>query len=155
MPLNVNDIAPDFAGEDQFGNTYRLSSFKGWRAVVIAFYPFDWSPICSLQMSEIQNDLELYKNIGALIIGISADSPYSHKAWAEKHGLRFPLISDYDRRISSAYGVLNEKGYADRTVFIVGKDGKIQYHRSCKISERPSNESLRRILISLKEDGNS
>ncbi|MBC8278681.1 MAG: redoxin domain-containing protein [FCB group bacterium] len=150
MNLQIDDIAPDFSGEDQFGNTYRLNSFSGWRTVVIAFYPYDWSPICSLQMTEIQRDLDLYKNAGALIIAISADSAYSHKSWAEKHGFKFPLISDYDRMIASAYGVLNEKGFAERTVFIVGKDARIKYIRSCKTSERPSNESLLKILHELK-----
>ena len=153
MPLQINDLAPDFSGEDQFGNTYRLSSFSSWRTVVVAFYPYDWSPICSLQMTEIQRDLELFKNAGALIIAISADSVYSHKSWAEKHGFKFPLISDYDRRIASDYGVKNKTGFAERTVFIVGKDGRIKYVRSCKTSERPSNESLLKVLQGLKKAG--
>lgn len=149
--LNTGDTAPEFSGQDQFGNTYHLSSFHGWRVVLIAFYPYDWSPICSIQMLEFQRDLELFKAAGVLILGISVDSIYSHKAWAEKHGIQFPLLSDYNRKISHSYGTLNEKGSADRTVFIIGKDGKIKHVKCCRPGEKPSTESLLNKIKRMKE----
>jgi len=151
--LQVNDIAPEFSGTDQFGNTYRLQSFLGWKTVLLMFYPFDWNPTCSIQMLEIQRDLEKFKNAGVLVIGVSVDSNYSHQAWAEKHSIQFPLLSDFEKTICREYGVLNEKGFAERTFVLIGRDGKIKYIKLCKPGEKPSTESLLKIIKDLKSIG--
>ena len=120
---------------------------------MLVFYPFDWNPLCAIQMLEIQRDLEKFKNAGVLVFGVSVDSHYSHQAWAEKHSIQFPLLSDFDKKICQAYGVLNEKGFAERTFFLIGRGGKIKHIKTCKTGEKPSTESLLKVIADLKSSG--
>ncbi len=150
MALQLEEIAPDFSGEDQFGNVYRIRNYKGWKRVMLIFYSYDWSPICTIQISEIQRDLQRFRDEGMLVLGISVDSHYSHKAWAERYGIQFPLLSDYLRKISTDYNVLDEKGCARNTIYFIGRDGRIKYVKSCNPGEKPSNETLLNKVKELK-----
>src|SRR5689334_2421409 len=88
-----------------------LSSFKGEKNVVLLFYPMDFSPVCSLQLPGYQARKTDFDQRDTEIFGISTDSKWSHKAFSEQLGLEFPLLSDYSRKASEAYGVLRPEGY--------------------------------------------
>src|SRR3989344_6257065 len=108
MP-KVGDTAPDFTLKDQNQNNVSLSSFKG-KNVLLAFYSFDFSPVCTDEFSCIQKDLAKFNNEDTQVLGISVDSHWSHKAFAEKLNISFHLLSDFSKEVCKAYGVLRKEG---------------------------------------------
>lgn len=129
--LQAGDRAPDFALQDQNGNTVRLSDFRG-RRVVLYFYPKDNTPGCTRQACAFAGLYREFQSRDVVVIGISRDSVASHVRFAEKYGLPFLLLSDPERSAIEAYGVWQEKklygkislGVA-RTTFLINGDGII------------------------------
>jgi peroxiredoxin (alkyl hydroperoxide reductase subunit C) len=140
--LKVGDLAPDFTLPATLQDTVSLSQYRGRVNVVLVFYPFDWSPVCSLQLPGIQANLPHFRELNAQVLGISVDSRHSHKAFAEHLGLEFPLLSDYDKKVCQAYGVLRQNGSAERALFIVDKVGVIRYSHVHPIGEAPDNKPV-------------
>lgn len=140
--LQVGDPAPDFTLPATLQDTVSLSQYRGRVNVVLAFYPFDWSPVCSLQLPGIQADLPQFQELNAQVLGISVDSRHSHKAFAEHLGLEFPLLSDYDKQVCQAYGVLRPNGSAERALFVVDRLGVIRYAHVSPIGEAPDNKPV-------------
>src|SRR5207245_654346 len=95
MPIAVGQPAPDFALKDQSQQEVKLSDFKGKKNVVLVFYPLDWSPTCTNEHVCFVNDLKQFEQLEAQVLGLSVDSVWSHKAWAEKMGIRYPLLADF------------------------------------------------------------
>ena len=95
MPIAVGQPAPDFALKDQNQQEVKLSDFKGKKNVVLVFYPLDWSPTCTNEHVCFVNDLKQFEQLEAQVLGLSVDSVWSHKAWAEKMGIRYPLLADF------------------------------------------------------------
>ena len=147
--LMVGDIAPEFALRDQDNNLVNLSDFKGKKHVVLAFYPLDFSPVCSLELPKLQENYEAFQQADAKVLGISIDSRWSHAAFAEKLGLSYRLLSDFDRQASKAYGVLREEGFAERSLFLIDKDGLIRYAEVFEIGTVPDITPLQEALKSL------
>ncbi len=147
--FSVGDVAPNFSLPAADEHQISLADYAGKKNVVLAFYPFDWSPVCSLQLPGLQENLPKFRDLNAEILGISVDSRHSHKAFAEHLGLEFPLLSDYDKQVCQAYGVLRDGGFAERALFVVDKQGIIRYARINPIGEVPDNqpvlETLRRL----------
>lgn len=133
--LKVGDVAPDFTLKDGNNNDVSLHDYRG-RPVVLVFYPYDWSTVCTNEMNLVQEVLPDFADKNAAVLGISADSRFSHKAWAEKLGINFPLLADRKSEAIAAYGVQNADGAAERANFIVGSDGKIAY---ADVSESRAN----------------
>ena len=130
MALEVGTEAPDFTVRDQNNQEVTLSSFRGARNVLVVFYPFAYSSICTGELCSIQEDLDDFQNDDVQILAISADHPFALKAWAESQGFEFPLLSDFwpHGRISKAYGVFNEAhGMAVRGTFLVDKAGIVRF----------------------------
>jgi len=130
MALTVGTEAPDFTVKDQNNQEVTLSSFRGARHVLVVFYPFAYSSICTGELCSIQEDLDDFQNDDVQILAISADHPFALKAWAESQGFEFPLLSDFwpHGRISKAYGVFNEDhGMAVRGTFLVDKAGVVRF----------------------------
>ena len=126
ITLNVGDPAPDFTATATDGSTVTLSSFRGRQAVVLYFYPKDDTPGCTREACSFRDNIGQFTQKGAAILGVSTDGAASHQAFTQKFSLPFPLLVDENKAISRAYGVLNEeKGYAQRATFIIGKDGRI------------------------------
>ncbi|MEO9365438.1 MULTISPECIES: peroxiredoxin [Candidatus Nitrosocaldus] len=124
--IGVGSPAPDFTAESTQGRI-RLSNYKG-KSVVLYFYVKDMTPGCTVQSIGIKDSMERIRALGAEVIGISSDDLESHKRFAAKYGLNFPLVSDADNSISKAYGVFNEeKGRARRVTFIIDRDGVIRH----------------------------
>ena len=130
--LEVGTKAPGFTLPDAEGNLVSLADFAGKR-VVLYFYPRDNTPGCTRQACAFAGAFEEFKQIGAVVIGISKDSTASHKKFAEKHGLPFLLLSDPELAAIQAYGVWQEKkNYGKvsmgvvRSTFIIDENGVIE-----------------------------
>ncbi|HEY8401135.1 MAG TPA: thioredoxin-dependent thiol peroxidase [Cytophagaceae bacterium] len=131
MNLKVGDKAPDFTGKDQNGNTVKLKDFKGIK-VVLYFYPKDNTPGCTAQACDLRDNYALLMKNNYQVIGVSGDDEKSHKKFADKFNLPFPLIADPDKKINELYGVWREKSMYGRTymgtvrtTFIIDEKGVI------------------------------
>lgn len=120
--------APAFQARDQGGRMVRLSDFKGMKPVVLYFYPKDDTPGCTAQACSLRDGYQAIQDMGAVVLGVSADDERSHAAFAAKYSLPFSLLADPDRQIISAYGVkMPVLGVAKRWTFIIDKDGVIRH----------------------------
>ncbi|GIW72275.1 MAG: hypothetical protein KatS3mg102_1817 [Planctomycetota bacterium] len=120
----VGELAPDFALPDTEGRLVRLSDFRG-RPVVVAFVPAAFSPGCTREMEAFRNLDVRFRDLGAQVLGISVDSRWALRAWKEWLKLPFPLLSDFSREAARAWGVLDPRGHARRTTFVIGRDGRV------------------------------
>jgi peroxiredoxin Q/BCP len=124
--VKAGDPAPDFDGPTSDGSRLGLKDFVGKKNVVLYFYPKDDTPGCTKEACSFRDNLDSVRKMGAEVIGVSLDSVESHKKFATKFNLPFPLISDKEKRIAQAYGVLRDTGTsANRVTFIIDKSGKI------------------------------
>src|SRR5215216_4809005 len=138
--LPVGTGAPDFSLPDANGNTVRLSDYQG-KNVVLVFYPLDWSPACSDQLSLYQSELSEFERANAQLLCISVDSIYSHGAWAAVRGLTFPLLADFHPKgeVARRYGVMRDStGFSERALYVIDADSTIRYkHISPKLNHIP------------------
>ncbi|HFG0564609.1 TPA: peroxiredoxin [Flavobacterium psychrophilum] len=104
-PIKVGDKMPIFGAKDQDGNNFYIESVLHKKILVIYFYPKDETPGCTKQACSFRDEYEDIKNAGAEVIGISSDSPNSHKKFAQNHKLRYTLLSDNDKNIRKLFGV--------------------------------------------------
>ncbi len=130
--LSEGELAPEFSGTDQNGNSVSLNDFKG-KKVILYFYPKDDTPGCTAQACNLRDNYTELLNKGFAVIGISTDSVKSHKKFEDKFKLPFPLIADEDKTIVDLYGVWGEKQFMGktslgtrRTTFLIDEDGKIK-----------------------------
>lgn len=127
--LKVGDLAPDFKLQGTDGKTYTLSSFKGKQAVVLAWFPKAFTQGCTIECKSLAEHGDLIKKYNVTYFMASVDSldgEKGNKAFAEAHNADFPLLSDPTKETATAYGVLAERGFANRWTFYIGKDGRIQ-----------------------------
>lgn len=132
MPLDKGQLAPDFQLKDQDGNVHTLNDYRG-KKVILYFYPKDDTPGCTKEACGFRDDYSKWKKNDTVILGVSADSEASHKKFAQKYTLPFPLLADTDKKISTAYGVYDKKSLygrlfwgIKRTTFIIDAQGIIQ-----------------------------
>jgi peroxiredoxin len=121
--------APDFALPDQDGEEVKLGDFAG-RKLILAFYPGDFSPDCSDQLSIYQEVLGEIEAKGATLVGISVDSKHSHRAFREQLGLTMPLLADFNPKgaVSRAYGAwIEQADYANRSLVLIDEDGVVRW----------------------------
>jgi peroxiredoxin len=130
MALEVGSEAPDFTLNDYNKQPVQLSSFRGDKPVLVVFYPFAFSGICTGELCQLRDEFADYDNKGVQVLGVSVDTPFSLKAWAEKEGYQFPLLSDFwpHGEVAKAYGVFNEQaGLAVRGTFLIDKEGVVRF----------------------------
>ena len=128
MPISVGDTAPNFTLLNQRGEAVTLSSFQGQKAVVLYFYPKDDTPGCTVESCSFRDRYEDFVTAGAEVIGISSDSPDSHRAFASKHNLPFTLVSDRSSTVRKAYGVPTTLGLLPgRVTYVIDKAGKVRH----------------------------
>lgn len=148
MSVGVGDRAPAFtlagtgpAGSDPTERDYSLAEFAG-RAVVLAFYPGDETSVCTKQLNDYNDGLESFNDLGAQVLGISAQDIASHERFSTKYGFRFPLLSDPDKAVAREYGTLGPIGFPRRSVFIIDRGGIVRYaHRAIAgLTFRPASE---------------
>ena len=130
MALEIGTSAPDFKLKNQFGEEVALSSFKGNKNVVLLFYPFAFSGICTGELCGLRDDLSSFQNDNVELIAISCDAMHTQKAFAEKEGYKFSLLTDFwpHGEVAKKYGVFNdERGCAIRGTFIIDKSGVLRW----------------------------
>jgi peroxiredoxin len=151
VPLEIGQTVPEFRLKGPGGQFVALSEYRGRKNVVMVFYPLAFSPVCSHQLPEIQKEMGRFEKLDAVVMGISVDSHYSNTAYAERLGLSFPLLSDFKRETSAAYGVLlAESGHSGRAIFVVDKQGRLAYKDvSPALGDIPSNERVLTALAGL------
>ncbi len=131
VELKVGQTAPDFMLKDQSGTSHTLSAYRGqW--VLVYFYPKDDTPGCTTEACGIRDHFSEFKKLKAVVLGVSADSVESHKKFADKFTLPFPLLADDQKQVVQAYGVWGEKSFMGKTYlginrssFLIDPKGKI------------------------------
>ena len=128
--VSVGAAAPEFELPDQEGQLHSLEDYRDqW--VVLYFYPKDDTPGCTTEACEFRDNIFAFRDLNAQILGVSLDDVESHKAFAENHGLPFPLLADVDGMAASAYGVKTRMlgmDVAKRQTFIIAPDGTVAKH---------------------------
>jgi len=131
--MDINDKAPEFTLPDQNGANVSLKDLRG-KYVVLYFYPRADTPGCTIEACEFRDSYKKVENTGAVVLGVSPDTPKALKKFEEKYGLPFTLLGDADKKVCNAYGVIQEKNMygkkvmgVARTTFIIGPDGKIRH----------------------------
>jgi peroxiredoxin len=153
MSIAVGQTAPDFVLKDQNQKEVKLSDFAGKKNVVIVWYPLDWSPVCTNEHVCFVNDMKAFETLDAEVLGMSVDSVWSHKAFAEKMGIKYSLLADFHPKgaVSEKYGVyLGEKGITGRAIAIVGKDGKVAWFKNYDIPVVPDLKEVEAALQKVK-----
>ncbi len=136
--------APDFSLFASPSQKVTLSNFKK-QNVVLAFYPADWSPVCSNQIA-LYNEMETYfGNLNAQVLGISVDSKWSHMAFAEQNHFHFPLLADFEPKgeVSRLYGSYNEStGESHRSLYVIDGDGVIRWSYLSPVEINPGADGI-------------
>jgi thioredoxin-dependent peroxiredoxin len=153
MLISARTEAPDFTLLDENGKSQQLSGYRG-KPVVLYFYPKDDTPGCTTEACNFRDDYSTYQNAGVTILGVSPDTPASHKKFKDKFGLPFTLLADENHQVCELYGVWGEKtNYGKtymgvlRTTFLIDAEGKIlQVFEKVK----PADHSVE-VLAALKE----
>lgn len=143
MAVKVGEKAPDFTLVDTALKPRVLKEFLG-KTTVVAFYPAAFTGVCTKEMCTFRDSLAQLNSAGAQVVAISADTPFSNKAFAEQNGLTFPVLSDYNREVIKAFGIafpdlagLKGLTVAKRSVFVLDKQGVVRY---AWVSEDPKKE---------------
>ena len=152
MPVAVGQTAPDFTLKDQSQKEIKLSDFAGKRNVVLIFYPLDFSPVCTNEHACFVNDMKQYESLDAQVLGLSVDSVWAHKAFAEKMGIHYPLLADFHPKgaVAEKFGVyLADKGITGRAIAIVNRAGKIAWFKIYDIPVLPDMKEVAQALAEI------
>ncbi|MCI0705939.1 MAG: thioredoxin-dependent thiol peroxidase [Ignavibacteriae bacterium] len=152
--LKVGDLAPDFSLLSGNGDSIRLQDYRGQR-VVLFFYPDDDTPTCTDQVCAFQNKLSQLQQQDAVVFGVSPDSVKSHKKFASKYGLTYPLLSDESKEVHKLYGVWKKKKLFGReymgvirSTFVLDRQGRI-YHIFSKVRIKKHVENILTVLTGM------
>jgi len=130
MSLTLGNPSPDFSTLDQHGVETKLSAFRGEKNVVLLFYPFAFSGICTGELCAIRDDLSAFQNDDVQLLAISSDPMFAQRAFAEQEGYKFPVLTDFwpHGAIAKSYGVFDEaRGCAVRGTFVIDKAGILRW----------------------------
>ena len=155
MTVEVGQQAPDFELRDQHGQTVALSTFRGAKAVVLMFYPFAFSRVCTGELSEIRDNLDRFQSDDVQVLALSCDPMFTLRAFADQDRLTFPLLSDFwpHGAAATAYGVLDTgRGSAHRSTYIVGTDGVVRWCVHNPTGEARDLEEQAQVLAELARD---
>lgn len=132
MSLKVGDKAPDFTLVNTNTKEVSLADYKG-KNVVLLFFPLAFTGVCTTELCEMRDNIATYSNLDAEIVAVSVDSPFTLAKFKEEQKLPFPLLSDFNKTTSEAYGsiyhdfVLGMKGVSKRSAFLIDKEGVVQH----------------------------
>jgi peroxiredoxin len=147
--------APEFDLKSTPDQKVRLSDFRG-RTLVMAFYPADWSPVCTDQMALYNEILPEFKELGAELVGISIDHAWCHIAFASSRNLHFPLLADFHPKgeVARQYGVYNDEiGMSERALFVVDGEGIIRWSYVSPIGVNPGADGILAALEAMQPAG--
>lgn len=152
MTLQVGDVAPSFTLKSTELKDVSLSDFKDHK-VVLLFFPMAFTGVCTDELCQMRDNYSIYEKLNAQIVAISVDSPFTLKKFKEENNLNFPVLSDFNKSVSQAYGafyeefVLGLKGVSKRSVFLIDENGKIQYQEILEnAGNLPNFEALEQVL---------
>lgn len=151
--LKVGDSAPDFTLPSHLGKKISIKDYHGKKNVVIAFYPLNWTPICSGQIPGYQEQLKRFESLNTQVLAISVDSTPSHESWAySMGGIDYPLLSDFwpHGEVAKKYSALTDMGFTERLILVVDKEGIIRYVDYHEIEDEPDIEELFKVLAELQ-----
>ena len=144
MVLRVGQKVPDFSLPDSEKQLRSLGEFTKQGSLVLAFFPFAFSGTCDKEMCVFRDDFEMLQRSRAQLVGVSVDSAYTLKAFAQTYNLQFPLLSDFNKKVTRLYGVIQDswvdlgyKGVAKRAVFLIDGRSILRYRW---VTDVPSNE---------------
>jgi mycoredoxin-dependent peroxiredoxin len=147
--LEIGVPAPDFTLQDQFGQVVSLSDYRGSKAVVVLFYPWAFSGVCTGELSGVRDRLAEFLTFDTEVLAISCDPMFSLRTFADTDGLNFPLLSDFwpHGEVSRAYGVFDEeRGVARRSSYVVDREGVVRWAVHHAIPDgRDLDEHLRQL----------
>jgi thioredoxin-dependent peroxiredoxin len=150
--VEVGDRAPDFELAGTGDRTYRLTDFRD-RWLVLAFYPGDFTPVCTRQFCSYRDAADRLDELDAEVLGISPQSLDSHERFRAKYGLTVPLLADPDRTTIRAYGVLGPGGLVRRSIFIVDPTGVVRYRHVALLGLHYKDvEALKRSLREARDE---
>jgi peroxiredoxin len=153
-PLPPGTKAPDFEIPSTPDNTVSLAEFRG-RPVILAFYPADWSPVCSDQMALYQEVLPEFQKFNAELLGISVDGIWCHLAFARDRNLQFPLLSDFEPKgdLARTYQVYRaEEGTSERALYVIDAEGIVRWSYVSPVHVNPGADGILRALENLEEE---
>lgn len=135
MPIATGSTAPDFTLKSKTADglaDIKLSALTAQGPVVLLFFPLAYTGVCTQEFCDVTSGLSAYEKLGAKVVGISVDSPFTQEAWAKTNGIKITLVSDLNKTVTKAYDVLFPMlaGVGDtsaRAAFVIGKDGKVKY----------------------------
>jgi peroxiredoxin Q/BCP len=148
--LKVGSEAPDFTAKTQSGESWRLREALERGPMVVFFYPKDFTPICTAEVCEFNDELAQFAEIGAQVVGVSRDSVDSHAEFAARHGLGFTLLSDPDGKVRELFGIKKTLGLVDKRVtFIIDRQGVVAHVFASALNARAHVDEARRALARL------
>jgi peroxiredoxin len=148
----VGQVAPPFTLTNQFGESISLADFRGSKNVVLMFYPFAFTSICTGELCELRDSRADFEADDAVILSVSCDTPHTLKVYAKQEGLEHSLLSDFwpHGEVSQAYGVfLPEKGFATRGTFVIDKDGIVRWSVINAPGQARSADDYKHVLAGL------
>jgi peroxiredoxin len=148
--VDVGSVAPEFTLKDYNNQKVSLSSYRGASAVLLVFYPFAFSGICQGELCQLRDEFDAYE--GVQVLGVSVDTPYSLKAWAQQQNYQFPLLSDFwpHGEVAKSYGVFTEAaGLANRGTFLIDKTGVVRFAEVNGPGEARDQEAWKKAVADL------
>jgi peroxiredoxin Q/BCP len=130
--VGVGAIAPDFELPGTGGRSYRLSSYLGER-VILAFYPGDFTPVCTRQLCSYRDDGDRIEQLGVTMLAVSPQSVESHERFAAANGLTIPLLADEDRKVAKLYGIQGIGGVVRRSIFLIDEERVVRYRHAATL----------------------
>ena len=158
MPLPIGSLAPDFSLKSKNAqglNDVSIGEHRGQKNLVILFFPLAFTGVCTQEMCDISSGLSTYSDLGAEVIAISVDSPFTQEAWAKQEGITITLASDLNKTTAADYGVLLPDliglgSVSARAAFVIDKAGVIQYSEQTPTpKELPNFEAIKAVLATL------
>lgn len=154
-PIQVGQPAPDFTLTSNAKKPVTLSAHRG-KNVVLLFFPAAFTSVCTAELCHTRDNLEVYNGLDAQVYGISVDMPFTLAEYARQQSLNFPLLSDFNKEASTAYGSIyadwafGMKGVSKRSAFVIDKEGIIRYAEVLdNADDQPDYEKIRAALTSL------
>jgi len=149
MPITVGQPAPDFELENQDKKKIKLSDLRG-KKVVLAFYPLDFSPVCTNEHVCFMHDLPQFAAQDAVVLGISIDSVWCHKAFREAKGITYDLLADMKREVVQRYDLyLPDANIGRRATVIIGRDGKVAWFKEQPLRQERDDAEILAALESI------
>lgn len=157
MAIEIGQKAPEFTLYDSDKNKVSLADYKG-KNVVLLFFPQSFTGVCTAELCTVRDNIALYNNSNAQVVGISVDSVFTLEKFKEEQKLNFPLLSDFNKEVSTAYDaiyidwILDMKGVSKRSAFVLDKNGIVKYAEVLESAgDLPNFEAVQQTLAALNK----